>query len=109
MSATWCDSEDENEEKTTNRVMTFTGKYKSDSEANDEDISDEELVETYKILYSKWKEACIVGDKLKKNISAFHQKKEKLVSTITGLEDEVTLINSKLENMKIYFRMWKNG
>lgn len=88
------------EEEITNRVMAFTGKYDYNSDFSDEDISDEELAKIYKILYRQWKKVCMVGEKYKK---------EKLVSTIIGLEDEVILLNSKHENMIKFIYMFNNG
>lgn len=81
MSTIWFDSEYESEEETTNRVIAFTEKYESGSES-----SDKELDATYKLLYIKWKEACMVGEKQRKTISALLQEKEKFVSTISGLK-----------------------
>lgn len=109
MSITWYDSDDESEEETSNKVMDFTGKYESGSESSDEEITDEELTDTYKLLYSQWKEACMVGEKQKKIVSALLMEKEKLVSTITGLGKEVTLLNSKLENMTKFVHMLSNN
>lgn len=63
MSVTWSDFEDESKEETTNKVMSFIGKFESGNDSSDEDITDEELVETYKPLYSQWKESCIKGEK----------------------------------------------
>lgn len=51
----------------------------------------------------------MVGGEQKKNISVLLLEKEKLVSTITSLEKEVTLLNSKHENMTKYVRMLHKG
>lgn len=51
--------------------MVFPGKYKYGSESNDEDILEEELVVTYRFIYVKWEEACMVGEKQNKTISSF--------------------------------------
>jgi len=101
MSSTWYDEyfEGECEDEKTNLVMDFTGKCESCNESSDEDISDEELAETYKLLYIKWEEVCMFRDKQKKSISGFLFEKEKLVATITSLQEEVALGNSKIENM----------
>lgn len=101
MSTAWFDkdSEDEGEEETTNSAMAFTGKCEFDSESSDEDIFDEEIVETCKRLYIKREESCMVREKHKKTISTLLQKKEKLISTIIGLKEEVTLLKYKLEIM----------
>lgn len=96
MSITQSDFDDKSEEKTDNKLITFTEKYEFGSESSDEEITDEELVERYKHLYSQWKESCMVGEKQKKTMSALLLEKEKLVSTITGLEEEITLLNSQL-------------
>lgn len=45
----------------------------------------------------------MVGEKQKKTIGVILLEKEKLVSIITDLEEEVALLNSKLENMKNLF------
>lgn len=65
--------------------MTFTGKYDIYSESSDEDISEEKLDDTYKLLFTKWKEACLREEKQKKIIIALLPVKEKLDSTIAGL------------------------
>ncbi|MCI65307.1 hypothetical protein A2U01_0086565, partial [Trifolium medium] len=57
------DSERECDDKTAKRVMAFMGKYDSDSESSDEDVSDGDIAETYKLLYTKWVEACNVVEK----------------------------------------------
>lgn len=50
LSITWCDSDDESEGEISNKLMAFTRKYESDSESSDQDISEEELVATYRLL-----------------------------------------------------------
>lgn len=43
--------------------MSFTWKFESKSVSSDKDMTDEDLVATYKILYTKWEETCIIGEK----------------------------------------------
>ncbi|KAK2359745.1 hypothetical protein QL285_085090 [Trifolium repens] len=97
------------DDETTKRVMVLTGKCDPDEESSDEDISDGETVETYKLLHTKWVEACNLVEEQKKIISDCHLEKEKLMSTITGLQEEATLLNSKLESMTKSIRMLNNG
>lgn len=52
--------------------MAFTRKYESCSKSSDKEISNEELVATYRLFYTKWQEECIVGEKQKITISALH-------------------------------------
>lgn len=73
--------------------MAFTRKYDSYSESGDEDISTEELAETYRYFLIEWKESCMREEKYKKIISALVKEKEKPDSTIAGLKQEVTLLN----------------
>jgi hypothetical protein len=52
--------------ETTNNVIAFTGKYETSSNTINEDLIDEELAEPYRMLVTKWEEACILVDKHKK-------------------------------------------
>lgn len=89
--------------------MVFTGKYEYYSESSDEEINDGELDETYKRLLTHQKEACMVVEKQKETISALLLEKEKRGSTVAGLEEEVILLNSKLDNMTRFVHMLNNG
>lgn len=46
LTLTWSEFYD-SEGETANKITTFTGKYESEEESSDEDISEEELVETF--------------------------------------------------------------
>lgn len=69
----------------------------------------EGLDETYRLFYTQWKEACMVVEKKKKPISDLFLEKQKLGSSIVGMEEEVTLLKSKLDNMTKFVRMFNNG
>lgn len=58
MLVTWSDSDDESERETTNRVMDFNGKHVPECESSDDNVYDKELASTYKLIYTKWEEAC---------------------------------------------------
>lgn len=88
--------------------MDFSRKYEYGSQCSDEEITDEELAETYKLLYKQWKEEFMVVEKQNKIISALLLEKEKLGSTIACLEEEVTLLKSKL-NMTKFVPILNNG
>lgn len=49
--------------------MTFIRKYDSCSESSEENISAEELAETYKVMLTEWKKYCMREEKHKKTIS----------------------------------------
>jgi hypothetical protein len=63
LSISWTDSDDESEGEITNKVTAFTGKYETSSDTSDEDLTVEEMVEAYRLLLTKWKETCILGEK----------------------------------------------
>lgn len=107
MTITWYEFGDEREEETANKLMAYIGKYESHS--SDEDMTDEELAETFRLLYTKWNESCITLKKKKKTISVLHKEKEKHVSTITSLEDEISLLNAKLESIPEHVQMINNN
>lgn len=101
MSATWSDdeSEGEHDDEATNHVMAFVRKCESFDELCDDDLSYEELNDSYKQLYVKCEEICEVGKRPKKIIANLRLDKEKLISIISGLQDEVTFLTSKLDNI----------
>ena len=70
-------------------------------------MSAEELVETYIEFLTKRKESCLREEK-QKIISSLLMEKEKLVSTIAGLEYEI-LLNVKLESIPEHVQMINNS
>lgn len=50
-------------------------------------------------MYLKWKEECMFGEKRKEKINILLQKNTNLITTISELKQEVTLLNYKLEGM----------
>lgn len=72
-SVSWSDFDDEAEGETTNKVMDFIGKYESGGDSGDEDMIEEELAATFKLLHSKWEKVCVTGKKLKKTINVLLQ------------------------------------
>lgn len=89
--------------------MSFTRKFESKSVCSDEDMVVQDLVTTYMLLYTKWEEAYMIVKNRHQTISVFYKEKEDLVSTITDLEEEVSFLNSKMDNTIKYVSMLKNG
>lgn len=73
MRITLSESNDESEGETTNKVMAFPEKYESDS--SDEEMTIEELVETFRLLHTKWKEACTIFESQNKTIGVLNEEK----------------------------------
>lgn len=72
-------------------------------------MSSEDLAENYRDMLIEWKEYYLREEKKNKTISVLLLEKEKLGSTIARLEEEVTLLKSKLDNMTKYVCMLNNG
>lgn len=78
--------------------MTYIGKHDDESESSDEDLSDEKIVALFRLLITKWEEACIKIERQKKIISVLHQDKKQLPTIITCLKEEIPVLTSKIED-----------
>lgn len=80
-----------------NSMAAFTTSIRSSSKVHndgdtrdrDDDLSDDALVETYKIMYLNWTEEYKVVEKKKEQIKALFQDKACLMLTISDLKEEV--------------------
>lgn len=82
---TWSNSDNESEGEYVNIVMAYSRKYKAKSESSNEDMMNEELASTYRLLLNKWEEACMEVANQKKTINGILQEKVKQATTITNL------------------------
>lgn len=80
-------------------MIAYSGRSKSPSVSSIEELSEEEFATSFKILYSKCKEACSRISILKKTINVLQKKTKELGSTITNIENEVSSQNSKIDNL----------
>ena len=94
---TWSDddSDDDSEDVTANVVMALTVKNDVESDSSYEEMSEEELAETYKLMYTKWKELCVICEKQKNIMNSLTQENEHLKSMSTCQEHE-EMIQSQL-------------
>ncbi|KAI5444798.1 hypothetical protein KIW84_013178 [Lathyrus oleraceus] len=111
LAATWSDESDT--EEAANLVTALTGRWESDEDSSDGEVTFEELASTYRKLCHKSVELC---KQLDKNPQAENQKIAQLESEkadhakiISKLKTEVMFQNSKLEEMTKYVRMLSNG
>lgn len=81
-------------------MMTFTEKHELEREFCNDNLIEEELDTTHELFKTKSEEDCMTVEQQKTTICLLHKEKEKLTSTITCLEEEVTWLNSKIEHMK---------
>ncbi|PNX77712.1 gag-protease polyprotein [Trifolium pratense] len=129
MTATWSDSESEEEKDD----KALTGTFETIS-LSSEDLNGEELEEKYKEMVKQCEESCLLIKEQEKIIKGFIQEKEELISTVSILKEElfsntstmkeekeellsivstpkeeVTLLDSKLTNMTKTVRMMNKG
>ncbi|XP_057445983.1 uncharacterized protein LOC130738093 [Lotus japonicus] len=107
MVATW--SDDDTEEEDEPQVMGLTMKCNSETGSSDGEISEEELAETYKLLFNNWKEACEKGKKLEGVVKDLEIEKQNLLIINGKLQEEVIVLNSKIEGMIKSVRMLNKG
>lgn len=109
MTITWSESDDESNGEISSKLMAFTRKYEYEEEFSDEDMYEEDLVETFILMHTRWKDACTTLDKQNKTINMLLKEKENLVLTIIGLEDEIYLLKGKLETMPEFVSMMNSS
>ncbi|KAK2444414.1 hypothetical protein QL285_015442 [Trifolium repens] len=133
------DYKGESVDEVANRVTAFTSKYESSEDSCDEDASYEELASSYRELCVRSAELCKIGEKQQRIIAQLQAEKEELLSTIsslqnksektellatiselqnekdeflttiTGLNSEVSMLTCKLDSMRKSFKLLNNG
>src|ERR1044072_6501380 len=134
MVVTWSDddSEDDSEDVTANVVKALTVRADVEEDSSDEEMNDEELADTYKLMYTKWKELCVICEKQKKIIhnlteenagmknTSTCQEHESVMQTLSlekkklevmnaELQEEISLLEFKLESLNKSLRLLNNG
>lgn len=102
-------SESEPEDEAAKYLTTLTGRYESDEDSCDKELSYEELADSYRELCIRSEEVCLLGEKHKKIISQLQAEKEGFQFTIFDLQNEVILLSSKLNNMTKTVRILNKG
>jgi hypothetical protein len=112
MTATWSEEDDYDDDiknETSKRITALTGTCTSDTESNTGDVTYEELAASYRDLCQKSAELCRSQENQKRLILELQSEKNEHLTTISELNDEVTLLNSKLEHMKKEVIMMHGG
>jgi hypothetical protein len=111
LSVTWSDrdSESESEGESAKHVNALTSVYASDDDSSGDELTFDELTASYKELCVKSAEVCIQGEKQKKLIKELEAEKKKHLTVIDGLNGEITLLTSKLDQMTKSIRMLNKG
>jgi len=105
LAASWSDEDDsegEVEKESAKHVNALTSICMSDTKSCDEELTYEELAESYKDLYTRSEEICRLLEKQKKYISQLNPKRSDHLTKISELNDEVNQLSSQLSSMMDY-------
>src|ERR1051325_2865531 len=107
MFVTWFDgdSESDSEEESAKLVIALSSVCNSHNDSSDEEVTFEELVDSYKKLCIRSAEVCQQNEKQKKLIVKLEAEKKADTATISHLKGEVLVLNSKLDQMTKSVRM----
>ncbi|GAU46879.1 hypothetical protein TSUD_25960 [Trifolium subterraneum] len=94
-------SDDDIENETAKHITALTGTCTSDTKSNTGDVTYEELVASYRDLCQRSEELCRSQENQKRLILELQSERDKHLTKISELSDEVTQLNSKLEHMKM--------
>lgn len=80
--------------------MEYIGKHGAKSESSDEDLSDEDIVVSLRLLITKWikRKVYIEIENKKKTIVVLYQDKHQITTIITGLKEEILVLTLNLED-----------
>src|ERR1043165_9892891 len=111
MFVTWSDgdSESDSEEESSKLVTALFGVCNSDNDSSDEEMTFEELADTYKKLCIRSAEVFQQNEKQKKLIMKLEAEKKEDTATISHLNGEVLVLNSKLDHMTKSVKMLTIG
>jgi hypothetical protein len=111
LSATWSeeDTESESEGESAKHVTALTSVCGSEDDSSGDELNLDELAASYKELCVKSAEVCIQGEKQKKLIKELESEKQEQLKVIEGLNGEISLLTSKLDQMTKSIRMLSKG
>src|SRR4051812_31849231 len=111
LSVSWSDEDSESdfEEESAKHVTALTGIYNSDEDSRKDELTFEELAVSYRKLCIKCAEVCQQGEKQKKYIAQLEIDNKELNETISELNGEIILLQSKLDQMSKSVKMLNNG
>ncbi|KAK2351719.1 hypothetical protein QL285_096927 [Trifolium repens] len=90
----------EPDDETVEHITAFTGRYESDEDSCDEDITFDELASTYKELLTRYEEMCRILEKRKKTINRLQAEVNIQVEKASKAQDEVTQVNLQMDDLR---------
>ena len=111
LSVTWSegDSESESEGESAKHVTALTSVCATDDDSSADELTFDELAAAYKKLCVTSAEVRVQGEKQKKLIKELEDERQKHLTVIEGLNGEITLLTSKLDQMTKSIRMLNKG
>ncbi|KAK2382273.1 hypothetical protein QL285_069821 [Trifolium repens] len=90
----------EPDDETVEHIAAFAGRYESDEDSCDEDITFDELASTYKELLTRYEEMCRILEKQKKTINKLQAEVNKQVEKASEAQDEVSQVNIQMDDLR---------
>ncbi|KAK2430380.1 hypothetical protein QL285_024221 [Trifolium repens] len=90
----------EPDDETVEHIAAFTGRYESDEDSCDEDITFDELASTYKELLTRYEEMCRILEKQKKTINRLQAEVNIQAEKASKAQDEVTQVNIQMDDLR---------
>ncbi|KAK2392554.1 gag-protease polyprotein [Trifolium repens] len=81
-------------------IAAFTGRYESDEDSCNEDITFDELASTYKELLTRYEEMCRILEKQKKTINKLQAEVNIQVEKATQAEEKVIQVNVQIDDLR---------
>ena len=78
-------------------MTALTGRWGSNEDSSDDEVTFDELATTYRKLCHKSEEVCQQVESQKKVIAQLENEKEEYLETISKLKTEAVFLNSKLD------------
>jgi predicted RNase H-like nuclease (RuvC/YqgF family) len=87
-------------DETVEHIAAFTGRYESDEDSCNEDITFDELASTYKELLTRYEEMCRILEKQKKTINKLQAEVNIQVEKATQAEEKVIQVNVQMDDLR---------
>ncbi|XP_058727605.1 uncharacterized protein LOC131599176 [Vicia villosa] len=96
-------------EESAKHVTAFTGVCNSDEDSSDDELTFEELAASYRKLCIRSAEVCQQSEKQKKYIAQLEADNKGFSKTISELNNEIIMLQSKLDQMSKSVKMLNSG
>ncbi|KAK2354134.1 gag-protease polyprotein [Trifolium repens] len=99
----------EPDDETVEHIAAFTGRYESDEDSCDEDITFDEFASTYKELLTRYEEMCRILEKQKKTINKLQAEVNIQVEKATQAEEKVIQVNVQMDDLRKHVSQLNSG